>query len=38
MRYVRPDGSQTTVGLVAPLDLFEELALHDVLTTWRTTP
>ncbi|UZN02150.1 hypothetical protein [Cellulomonas sp. S1-8] len=33
-----PDGTQVAVGVLAPVDLFDELALHDVLATWRTGP
>lgn len=33
-----PDGTQLAIGVVAPLDLFDTLALHDALATWRTTP
>lgn len=33
-----PDGSQITVGVVAPVEIFDELRLHDVLATWRTGP
>ncbi len=29
------DGSQVVVGVFAPLDLFDELQMHDVLATWR---
>lgn len=30
-----PDGSQVAVGVVAPVDVFDELALHEVLASWR---
>jgi hypothetical protein len=30
-----PDGSQVAVGVVAPVEMFDELGLHEVLETWR---
>jgi hypothetical protein len=30
-----PDGSQVAVGVVAPVEMFDELDLHEVLETWR---
>lgn len=30
-----PDGSQVAVGVVAPVEMFDELDLHEVLATWR---
>lgn len=30
-----PDGTQVAVGVLAPLDLFDELELHEVLATWQ---
>jgi len=33
-----PDGTQVVVGVLAPVDLFDEPALHDVLASWRPTP